>query len=82
MTAKACQPCHLKAKEKVMNWDQIQGEWKQFTGKVKEKWGELTDDEVDQIGGDREQLEGKIQQKYGKTKEEARQEVNKWLNET
>lgn len=65
-----------------MNWDQIQGEWKQFTGKVKEKWGELTDDEVDQIGGDREQLEGKIQQKYGKTKEEARQEVNKWLNET
>ena len=36
-----------------MNWNQVQGNWKQFTGKVKEKWGELTDDEIDQIAGKR-----------------------------
>ncbi|PRY22141.1 uncharacterized protein YjbJ (UPF0337 family) [Aliiruegeria haliotis] len=63
-----------------MNWDQIQGEWKQLKGKVQEKWGELTDDEVDKIDGDREQLEGHIQQKYGKTKQEAKEEVDSWLN--
>ena len=43
-----------------MNWDRIEGNWKQFTGKVKEKWGRLTDDEIAQIDGNREQLEGKI----------------------
>jgi len=44
-----------------MNWDRIQGSWKQMTGKVKEQWGKLTDDDVAQINGNREQLEGKIQ---------------------
>jgi len=63
-----------------MNWDQIEGNWKQFTGKVQEKWGELTNDECDQIAGNRDQLEGKIQEKYGKTKEEARKEVDEFLN--
>ena len=59
-----------------MNWDQVQGNWKEFKGKAQSKWGELTDDELDQAKGDREQLEGLIQQKYGKTKEEARKEVD------
>jgi len=63
-----------------MNWDQIEGNWKQFTGKVQAKWGELTSDECDQIAGNREQLEGKIQEKYGRTKEEARKEVDEFLN--
>ena len=58
-----------------MNWDQIEGNWKQFTGRMKERWGEFTDDELDQVEGNREQLEGKIQEKYGKSKEEARDEV-------
>ncbi|MCI2394031.1 CsbD family protein [Aliiroseovarius sediminis] len=62
-----------------MNWDEIQGQWKQFKGNVQQQWGELTNDELDQINGDREQLEGKLQEKYGKSKEEAREEVNKWL---
>ena len=48
-----------------MNWDRVQGNWKQFTGKAKEQWGKLTDDELSQINGNREQLEGKIQAKYG-----------------
>ena len=63
-----------------MNWDQLQGKWKQFTGNVKERWGELTDDEVAEMNGERKQLEGKIQEKYGKSKEEAREEVNQWLD--
>ena len=62
-----------------MNWDQIQGNWKQMKGKAQERWGELTGDEVDQVAGDREMLEGKIQERYGKTKEEARRDVDEWM---
>lgn len=63
-----------------MNMDQVKGKWKQFTGSVQERWGELTNDEIEQIKGEREQLEGKIQERYGKTKKEARDEVNEWLD--
>lgn len=64
-----------------MNWDQIVGNWKQAKGSIQERWGELTDDEVDQMEGNREQLEGKIQEKYGKSKEEAKEEVDRFLND-
>ncbi|HWJ87422.1 MAG TPA: CsbD family protein [Pelagibacterium sp.] len=63
-----------------MNRDQMQGNWKQFTGKVKEQWGKFTDDDLDVIAGKREQLEGKIQERYGKTKEEAKKEVDHWFD--
>lgn len=63
-----------------MNWDQLQGKWKEFKGNVQSKWGELSDDEIDQMNGDREALEGKIQQKYGRTKEEAKREVDDFMN--
>jgi uncharacterized protein YjbJ (UPF0337 family) len=69
----------LKTEDSAMNWDQVQGNWKQMKGKMVESWGELTDDEVTEAQGDREQFEGLIQKKYGKTKEEARQEVDNWL---
>jgi uncharacterized protein YjbJ (UPF0337 family) len=46
-----------------MNWNRIEGNWKQMTGKVKEKWGDLTDDDLTQINGKREQLEGKLQER-------------------
>lgn len=62
-----------------MNWDQIQGNWKEMKGKAISKWGELTDDELTEARGDREAVEGLIQQKYGKTKEEARREVDSWM---
>ncbi|MCV2892243.1 CsbD family protein [Lentibacter sp. XHP0401] len=62
-----------------MNWDQINGKWKEMTGNVKAKWGELSDDEVAEINGDREALEGKIQAKYGKTKEQAKKEVDDFM---
>jgi uncharacterized protein YjbJ (UPF0337 family) len=58
-----------------MNWNQVQGNWKQFTGKVKEKWGELTDDELEQIAGKRDILVGQIQKKYGIAQEEAEKQV-------
>lgn len=58
-----------------MNKDTLEGNWKQFKGKVKAKWGDITDDELDVIAGNRELLEGKIQEKYGKSKDEARDEV-------
>jgi uncharacterized protein YjbJ (UPF0337 family) len=61
-----------------MNWDQVKGNWKQFSGTVKVKWGKLTDDEVDQIAGRREILLGKIQEKYGIAKEEAEKQVTDW----
>jgi uncharacterized protein YjbJ (UPF0337 family) len=54
-----------------MAWDQIEGNWKQFKGKVKETWGDLTDDELDQIAGKRDVLLGKIQERYGVEKDEA-----------
>jgi uncharacterized protein YjbJ (UPF0337 family) len=59
-----------------MNWDQIKGDWKQVTGKVKEKWGKLTDNELTVIAGQREQLIGALQERYGYAKEVAEREVN------
>ena len=64
--------------EVPMNWDQVQGSWKQFKGQVKQKWGDLTDDEIDRVEGRQEELAGLIQKKYGKTKEEAQREVDEW----
>ena len=61
-----------------MDWDRIKGNWKQMSGSVKERWGDLTDDDIAQAQGDREQLEGRIQERYGKTKDEARREVDEW----
>jgi uncharacterized protein YjbJ (UPF0337 family) len=63
-----------------MNWDQIEGKWKQFRGQVKEKWGQLTDDELDVIAGNRDKLVGKIQEKRGISKEEAERELDEWQN--
>lgn len=63
-----------------MNWDTIKGNWKQFTGKVREEWGDLTDDELERMQGDREQLAGKVQERYGLTKEEADRQVDDWAS--
>ena len=48
-----------------MNWDQIAGSWKQFQGKVREKWGKLTDDDLTVVAGKRDQLSGALQRRYG-----------------
>src|SRR5690242_10230766 len=62
--------------ERDMNWDRIEGNWKQLTGKVKEQWGKLTDDQIDTIAGKRDQLAGKIQESYGITKDEAERQID------
>ena len=58
-----------------MNWDRVEGHWKQFKGKVKEQWGKLTDDQLDIIGGKREQLAGRVQEVYGLSRDEAERQV-------
>ncbi len=63
-----------------MNWDRVEGNWKQFSGKVKEKWGQLTDDDLTRINGKREHLEGKIQERYGVGKDQVKKEVDEFLN--
>jgi uncharacterized protein YjbJ (UPF0337 family) len=63
-----------------MDWNRIEGNWKQMKGKVIEKWGKLTDDEVDKMNGRRDQLEGKIQERYGIAKDQAKKDVDDWYN--
>ena len=59
-----------------MNWDRVEGNWKQFKGMVKEKWGKLTDDDLDVIEGKRDRLVGKIQERYGMAKDAADREID------
>ena len=61
-----------------MNSDQLEGKWKQLKGSVKEKWGKLSDDDLDVIAGKCDQLQGKIQERYGITKEEAAKQIRDW----
>ena len=70
----------LLNEEESMNWDTVQGNWKKFTGNVKEQWGKLTDDEITQINGNREQLEGMIQERYGVAKDKAKEQVDDWMS--
>jgi uncharacterized protein YjbJ (UPF0337 family) len=63
-----------------MDWNRVEGNWKQFTGKVKEQWGQLTDDDLIVINGRRDQLEGKLQERYGYDKEQVRKNVDDWLS--
>ena len=61
-----------------MNWDRIQGNWKQVVGKAKVQWGKLTDDDLDVVAGRREQLAGRIQERYGITKDEVERQIADW----
>jgi len=61
-----------------MNWDDIEGQWKVMKGKVKEQWGDLTDDEIDTIGGKKDQLIGRIQKRYGMAREDAARQVEEF----
>jgi uncharacterized protein YjbJ (UPF0337 family) len=62
-----------------MNSDQLQGKWKELKGAVKERWGKLTDDDLDVIAGQQEQLIGRIQNRYGVAKEAAQKQVDEWM---
>jgi uncharacterized protein YjbJ (UPF0337 family) len=61
-----------------MNWDRIEGNWKQVAGKARERWGELTDSDFHAIAGRREQLVGRIQERYGIARDEAQEQADEW----
>ncbi len=61
-----------------MNWDRIEGEWKRLSGRAKEQWGKLTDDDLTVVAGKRDQLAGRIQQRYGVAREEAEKQIAAW----
>jgi uncharacterized protein YjbJ (UPF0337 family) len=64
------------SRREPMNWDRIEGNWKQLSGKVRQQWGKLTDDDLDVIHGRREELSGRIQKVYGVTKDEAERQID------
>lgn len=59
-----------------MQWETVKGNWNQWKGKVRERWGKLSDDDLEVIGGKRDQLVGKLQEVYGKSKDEAEKEIS------
>ena len=61
-----------------MNWDQIEGKWKQLTGSAHERWGKFTDDDVQTLTGQKDNLVGKIQERYGIAREEAEKQADAW----
>jgi hypothetical protein len=61
-----------------MNWDQLEGKWKQFTGAAQAEWGKLTHDDLQKLSGTKDQLVGKIQERYGVAKEEAERQAEAW----
>src|SRR5271156_1993519 len=65
-------------KEAAMDWNRVEGNWKQMRGAVKQQWGKLTDDDLTQIDGSREKLEGIIQERYGIAKDETRKQIDAW----
>jgi uncharacterized protein YjbJ (UPF0337 family) len=66
-------------KESHMNWDRIEGNWKQLRGAAREQWGKLTDDDLDKIAGKRDQFIGRIQERYGIAKDEAERQIDRWV---
>jgi len=62
-----------------MNWNQVEGNWEQFKGKVQKQWGKLTNDDLDVIRGSRKELAGKLQARYGQAQDEAEKDIDTWL---
>jgi uncharacterized protein YjbJ (UPF0337 family) len=62
-----------------MNWDQIEGKWKELKGSAKQQWAKFTDDDLEYIAGRRESLIGKIQERYGFAREEAQRKADEWV---
>jgi uncharacterized protein YjbJ (UPF0337 family) len=66
--------------EQAMNWDRVEGNWKEFKGKAQQQWGKLTNDDLDVIEGKRTELAGRLQQRYGVAKDDAERQIDTWLN--
>ncbi len=67
--------------ETRINWDQVEGNWKQYKGQIMSKWGKLTDDDIASVSGKRTELLGLIQARYGSAKEQAESEIDQWINQ-
>lgn len=63
-----------------MNWDQVQGGWKQFKGQAQQHWSKLSGDDLDRVEGKREELIGRLQERYGVEREEAERQVADWTD--
>jgi uncharacterized protein YjbJ (UPF0337 family) len=68
--------------ENAMNWDRVEGNWKEIKGKVHQQWGKLTNDDLEVIHGKRIELTGRLQQRYGIAKDEAERQIDDWLKTT
>jgi uncharacterized protein YjbJ (UPF0337 family) len=68
--------------EEAMNWDRVEGNWNELKGKVQQKWGKLTNDDLDVIEGKRTELSGRLQRHYGVAKDEAERQIDDWLKTT
>ena len=62
-----------------MNWDEVGGKWSQVKGSIRQKWGNLTDDDLEYIAGSRDKFIGKLQERYGFGKEQAQKRADDWL---
>ena len=62
-----------------MNWEQIEGKWKELKGKARSKWGKLTDDDLENVAGKKDMLLGRLQQRYGYKRDQAEKEVDTWI---
>jgi uncharacterized protein YjbJ (UPF0337 family) len=76
---RAFAPYKVNKKENTMNWDRVEGDWKQIKGKAQQKWGKLTNDDLDVIEGKRTELAGRLQERYGYAKDEAEREIDSWV---
>jgi uncharacterized protein YjbJ (UPF0337 family) len=70
----------LQTVEHAMNWDRVEGNWKQLKGQIQTQWGKLTDDDLSMVQGKRTELSGKLQERYGIAKDEAERQIDDWLN--
>jgi uncharacterized protein YjbJ (UPF0337 family) len=71
--------CHNKGEAIIMNWDQMEGKWKQMRGVARKQWAKLTDDDLAFMAGSKDQFVGRLQERYGIAKEEAQKQTDEWL---
>ena len=62
-----------------MNWDRVEGNWKQIKGRAQQRWGKLTNDDLNLVEGKRTELVGRIQERYGVQRDEAERQIDSWL---
>jgi uncharacterized protein YjbJ (UPF0337 family) len=73
-------PARASNRSKDMNWNQVEGQWKQMGAAIKSRWAKLTDDDLQNLSAKKDMLVGKIEERYGIMKEEAEHQVDDWLD--